>query len=361
MRSRHFFASCARCAEACPVGAITVTEALKVDMEKCTGCGLCTTLCPGGALEATSPTMAGACALAEAQARQTKTVTFACDQHAAIAPEGRSDAITVPCIGRIDETILLVAAAAGAESVRLRHGACEDCERKRGCDVAILAGHQVNLLLGGLGVPSRLELLSQPASGTKPRDTRVKDSGTLSRRAFFAMLGGAAKRATERITAATPPLPEPPNLRPRGQSGSTEEDAPYLPVKWQILSAALDALPGKSCPTSFSGDLWAGITIGESCTGCQMCADSCHTGALAKNEHEGTIGLSFSASRCTGCNVCVDACYLKCLKSTTIVDLRKIVAGETKPLVRRELESVAFLMAPMADKLRRLLGTDCIH
>ncbi|MHC1711342.1 MAG: hydrogenase iron-sulfur subunit [Solidesulfovibrio sp.] len=144
--------------------------------------------------------------LAEAQARQTRRVTFCCEKHETGSEDRLEDAIKVPCIGRIDESIVLAAASAGAETIRLLDGGCEQCERKRGSDVAICAIEQVNLLLECLGVPSRLQILLQPSSGATLRNAQAKRPGALSRRAFFAMLWGAAEQAAERITATPMPI-----------------------------------------------------------------------------------------------------------------------------------------------------------
>ncbi|MFR5091374.1 MAG: 4Fe-4S dicluster domain-containing protein [Adlercreutzia equolifaciens] len=54
VRNRN--ATCRRCAEACPTGAIAVAgNDLAVAPERCVGCGTCATVCPTAALEAKKP------------------------------------------------------------------------------------------------------------------------------------------------------------------------------------------------------------------------------------------------------------------------------------------------------------------
>ncbi|MEE0636715.1 4Fe-4S dicluster domain-containing protein, partial [Adlercreutzia sp.] len=54
VRNRN--ASCRRCAEACPTGAILVEgNDLAVAPERCIGCGTCATVCPTAALESKKP------------------------------------------------------------------------------------------------------------------------------------------------------------------------------------------------------------------------------------------------------------------------------------------------------------------
>lgn len=42
--------ACGRCVDACPVGAISLSDTAEVEINKCTGCGRCVTVCPQGAL-----------------------------------------------------------------------------------------------------------------------------------------------------------------------------------------------------------------------------------------------------------------------------------------------------------------------
>ncbi len=359
VHTRHRLAACARCVHACPVGAISLTGAISVDTEKCTGCGVCTTVCPSGAFEAASPSAVELCSLVEAQARQSKKVAFCCENHVAGVDGKPEGAINVPCIGRIDESILLAAAAAGAETICLLDGSCERCERKRGSDVAICAAQQVDLLLESLAVSSRLQIVTQPSSGATLRAAQATHPGAMSRRAFFAMLWGPVARAKERTTSA--PISEESQLSSAHRRGSIEEDVKYIPAKWHILSASLKNLQARPRRSMFSGDLWADITMSGNCNGCLLCAASCPTGALAKVEQDGKIGLSFTAAHCTGCNLCVEVCCWKCLSAAASVDLARVINGEAKLLAFHERETVELLEASMEDKCRKLLGVDCIY
>lgn len=42
--------SCGQCLEACPIDALSMDDAIRVDGEKCIGCGVCIDTCPSGAL-----------------------------------------------------------------------------------------------------------------------------------------------------------------------------------------------------------------------------------------------------------------------------------------------------------------------
>jgi ferredoxin len=357
VHTRHRLASCARCVQACPVGAVSLTKAISVDTAKCTGCGVCTTVCPSGAFEAASPGALELCSLAEAQARRSKKVTFRCENHPDGVDKKPEDAINVPCIGRIDESILLAAVAAGAKTVRLLDGGCQRCERKRGSDVAICAAQQVNFLLESLGVLSRLQIVSQPSSGATLRKVQAARPGVMSRRDFFAMLWGA--RTGERITSARVSEESQRNRAPL--RASIVEDVKYIPAKWRILSTSIRNLGAAPRRSMFSGDLWANVAINGNCNGCLMCASSCPTGALAKIEQDGKVGLSFTAAHCTACNLCTEVCFRNCLSVTSSADNMRIINGEARLLAFHERKAVELLTASMEDRLLRLLGVNGIH
>lgn len=354
VHTRHRAASCVRCVQACPVGAISLVGAICVDTKKCTGCGVCTTVCPSGAFEAVSPSAFELCGSAEAQAQQSQIVTFCCENHVAGADDTPEDAITVPCMGRIDESILLAAAAAGAETICLLDGDCGSCERKRGSDVAICAAQQVNCLLEAVGASSRLSIQSRPSAGAMLRAAQADGPESTSRRAFFAMLWGAAERVKERVTAAA--VSGESHQRLAGYGAGREEDVKYVPARWRIMRTALKNVHHHPGASIVNGDLWADITISNGCNGCQICAKSCPTGALAKTEQDGRVELTFTAAHCTGCNVCAEVCCWNAIHVTSAVDLRRVIEGTTAMLALHEKETVEDLTAPMECKFNKLLG-----
>ena len=284
-----------------------------------------------------------------------KRAGFSCQRYM-VSPEGtQNDLIKVPCIGRVEESLLLAAVAAGAEIITLYDGDCGVCERKRGSDVAICASRQVNLLLEKLGVTARLRIQSQPLSGATLRAIQAQRPEDLSRRAFFTMLWNATGGVAERITVAAAATDIEPRRGNHHIAIAGERDA-YLPMKWQILAASLKSLQDRTASSLSPGDLWADITIGDNCNGCRICAESCPTGALAAIELDGKVGVSFTAAQCTGCNVCVDVCCRNCIISTPSVDLKKIITGSTDVLVVHDKETVEDLMAPMENRFFKVLG-----
>ena len=127
VRNRN--ASCRRCAEACPTGAILVEgNDLAVAPERCIGCGTCATVCPTAALESKKPDDKELlrAAVAAMQANDGAAVIMDAAMQAAV--EGKYDpakVAVVKSLGRVDESLVAVLAAGGATSIALVAGPVE--------------------------------------------------------------------------------------------------------------------------------------------------------------------------------------------------------------------------------------------
>ena len=134
VRNRN--ASCLRCVEACTSGAIAYRDnQLKVEPDRCIGCGTCATACPTCAIEIRNPTDDELTSLIKGSIVATKGhPVIACEtalaafeaQVAAAAQKTRKpfgargheepayDAacvVALPCLGRVDESALVGIAA----------------------------------------------------------------------------------------------------------------------------------------------------------------------------------------------------------------------------------------------------------
>lgn len=119
VRNRN--ASCRRCAEACPTGAILVEgNDLAVAPERCIGCGTCATVCPTAALESKKPDDKGLLKAAVAAMQANDGVAVVMDEAMQAAAEGKYDpakVVAVKSLARVDESLIAVLAAGGASSV----------------------------------------------------------------------------------------------------------------------------------------------------------------------------------------------------------------------------------------------------
>ena len=197
VRNRH--ASCMRCAQACTSGAISVEDgAVNVDPDLCVGCGTCATVCPTCALEARHPADSELAVRAhEALDACGDTLVVACDslwrRNADTIDADR--AVRVTCLGRVEESLLVDAAARGAKRILLVHGPCECCPRSPGMHTYAEVVDNANLLLETWGSPARVEVREK-----LPRCVRLPEGDghpmqvglgfDSSRREVFSQVGG---------------------------------------------------------------------------------------------------------------------------------------------------------------------------
>ena len=127
VRNRN--ATCRRCAEACPTGAILVEgNDLAVAPERCIGCGTCATVCPTAALESKKPDDKELLRAAVAAMQANDGAAVIMDAAMQAAAEGKYDpakVAVVKSLGRVDESFIAVLVATSATSVALVAGPAE--------------------------------------------------------------------------------------------------------------------------------------------------------------------------------------------------------------------------------------------
>jgi len=342
VRLRHRRATCTRCADACPTHAITWSESLQIDSDKCTGCGICATVCPSGAIEARSPTNVELLTQVQERAKEQAAVVFACPKHLKAMESNGAHFIRVNCLGRLDASILVGAVAAGARSVCLMDGACAECPNTTGRAVAAQMAQTANALLQAWGLSPRIASVSQFAPESKT-PTRVSASTQgVSRRAFFDLLARETTKATA-ITIAS--VLGSTNAQEKEEEIKKGELPTRAPVKQQILLKCLRRI-GKPVVKDWEGNLWAQFGFAVKCNGCQMCAFFCPTGALTKIEQEGKLGVTFKIALCTNCRLCQEICYLKSVTLSMTIDLNKVVDGTVDTFLMADAKAAFWRLSP---------------
>lgn len=360
---------CTVCGDACPAEAVSFErldaagthEALgmpeptrpRIDAEACTSCGRCIAACPTGALGATGAladdalldavqrAVRAARAAAEAQGRaasdgdageaadpaaaetgepDASQVVFACERETAGAGGGAGLAggasIALPCLGWIDEALLVHAVAAGAQIVSLPVCACAGCPQQHAVRDLPRTAQQAQRIIDLWELGGTVELVDeQPDAGTGARGDA---GGGLSRRGLFSrarttLVDAATSAATLQMEAiiGTP-----------GDGSVAEPDR----RRWQLLDDLhVAGLPADSAVVSRALAPRVDVDI-ERCSGCAHCALFCPTGALRKagKGPGGTTVLEFDAARCLDCGACAEVCRygaLSCDESLTVGEL----------------------------------------
>jgi ferredoxin len=278
---------CRQCADVCSRGAIVVSDdGVRIDRQRCDGCGLCVAGCPAGALSlpgAAAPEMAAALRALLAEGRDSgvgPVVAFACPPafrrlQTAPASERTLPASTLPCevpsLGVAVPTLAVLALALGARRVLLL-GCADDCRSHGGREALHRQLPALRSALRSLG----------------------HDDGVIDLTEADA-LGRVDLREAD-----------------RGQAASAAGWPPYTGVV--SLGFALALLARRRGAPSDAEVAVAGLPAGlvsvnpERCSLCGLCAVRCPTGALRLNAREGEARLEMTAAACAGCGLCVSAC-----------------------------------------------------
>ncbi len=406
---RHRNADCLRCAEVCTTGAISLgEEGVVVSAELCIGCGTCASACPSGCLSAANPTdeelfaaveralathggkVALICETAWKQARGPAgdEGDFAPGKPLGTLEDGRA-AIGVVCLGRVDESLLVEAAARGAQSVQLIGGPCASCPHARGgalCDEIVASAEN---LLAALGAESPLERTTwTEAMILTPTTEEPREAVGCSDRASSAASedcpsesecptapteedhrGGAGclDRASSAATGTAqwavpqsedcpsesrypvPPTEGKPQPRPRidpavrtaltpGANKDFTSEFPhvqpdgtlphFVPERRLRLFNSLKAL-GKPAHPTVTTRLWGQVDIDtELCRSCRMCTVFCPTGAVSRFDAEGgAFGVEHRSALCMQCRLCETICPEQAITVTDTVDVAEFMSG----------------------------------
>lgn len=391
VRNRN--ASCRRCAEACPTGAILVEgNDLAVAPERCVGCGTCATVCPTAALESKKPDDKELLRAAVAAMQANDGAAVIMDAAMQAAAEGKYDpakVVVVKSLGRVDESLIAVLAAGGATSVALVAGPAEgsvagagsgegttaegNAEATEAAEIAETVGAAPDraaqlvrdtavLLLETWGSDVSVKLTTKLPRSVRRSEPAEFDTG---RRGFFSSMRDEA-RAAAAITAEHvvreklgAEEPEEPKFAKVSDDGTLPH---FLPERRGRLLLALSNLREPEdimIDTRLFGHV---IIDGEKCTSCQMCATFCPTEAIRKfgdaaaAETGKPFGIDHYTGRCVQCHCCEDICPAGALTLSTDVfatDVTKRGRSERIPMKprKRKVNDPKSIVNAMSDLL----------
>ena len=318
-RVRHGLSECTLCSDNCPTKAIEWTDGiLNVDPDGCTSCGICANVCPNGVFEALKPNDFEILDKVRLSLHEQKEVVFECN------PDGvdkQNGAIVVPSLARLDEGVLVGCFALGAQAVWLSQGPCQGCKYEPSQHVAEETVKNANSLLELFGLPRRILFKGRQAEPLEERAT--------SRREFFTNLVQETKKVSASLACG---LIDNFKEEPPKRVGSLPT---CLPMKRKLLLGSMGKL-GNLTEEEFESPLFCRFEANGDCTGCQMCAFFCPTGALSKLNEDGKVGVSFKASDCTACGLCQEICYRKAVRLSHSVNLRKVINRDIDQVVMRK-------------------------
>ena len=322
--NRHQLAACRRCVDACPAGALELDEGLQIDVDRCVQCGTCAAVCPTGALEFCGPSDTKLLGSLIETLTPGAALVFGCDRNGASGAHPRGGVVAVPCIGRIDESLLLGTIALGASAVYLLDEGCARCPHAGGAQVAREVVVRANRLLAALGRPQAIAVLPWEQLPDEARLTVTGGSAAVSRRELLRRVMFGAAAAGGEAMNGSPSIAAPESPRP----GSGVLPV-VVPEKRALLLWALRKLQPPPDAKLDAEDLVAQVIFSPECTVCGMCAQFCPTGALFTMQRDGRQGVAYLASRCVDCNLCIDVCYMHAVSHAHQLPIEELF--ETRP------------------------------
>ncbi len=329
VRNRH--ASCTRCSDACTSGAISREDGeLRIEHEKCVGCGTCATVCPTCALETRHPNDAvlTAHALASAKSNGGKAV-FTCHRCFERNPScNDADVVRVVCLSRLEETLLMNLFAEGVAEIIAVKADCENCPRHQGARSIQLVQSTMGELMRDWEIDCTFEVLDElPELGIinaeAPYVDTVCDSVPVPGDEQVAMSEQAVE--DDGVPSASSSTLGTSHLTHVQADGTLPH---FLPVRRGKL---LDALAkfGEPQVDSVDSRLWGYITIdADRCCSCRMCTVFCPTGALSRIDADnGLFGIEHYTSECVHCKLCQDICPEQAITASSRVPAKLLATG----------------------------------
>ncbi|MEE9583595.1 MAG: 4Fe-4S dicluster domain-containing protein [Dehalococcoidales bacterium] len=228
-----------------------------------------------------------------ARVRKRSVVEFACSR---VRPS--RDTVTVPCLGYLDEAVLMATIGRGAQAVSLNFAACRRCENKSGLRVAVKSLKKANRVLALWGIPKMISATANESSASHS----AEGSELSSRREFLSYIKEGARNMVASAVDGTPS-----DRKTLARTRVTLE--PKLPKKRSLLLEHIRALnPPPGDWVKADGLPFVRVEISERCDGCSKCATFCPTGALMSYDQGDRQVIDFNLGYCLACNLCSDIC-----------------------------------------------------
>ena len=331
LRVRDKTIDCEACYQVCPVEAISLGDGVEIDFEVCNECGICATVCPASVFasrQADDYYLAGI----KANLETSEVIGFSCPKQSGA---GASDAgipiVELPCVGRINETLMVGAAVFGAKDVWLNISGCVDCEN----DSVLKPIHNLVRGVDGLlevwGSPVAFSLTEEPPKKSGSGGETVEQTQEYDRRELFSKFGrelvasglGLAKDRIDKLANVFDP-------------GDEKYFEYHLPRRRELLLRLVKKLdaPGEARVSGEGLPIHSLVIDSELCNFCGNCSLFCPTRAIQTHGGPGNASITFSVSRCLGCDLCLKACSPRALAIEETIALSGLYEESEVPLTR---------------------------
>lgn len=278
-------------------------------LDHCTGCGVCLTVCPVSAFDLNGAATGQFLSRVASLVRENSSFLIACEP----GVDAPSADLILPCMARLDETLLLGALALGASQVHLTRGPCENCPYPEAMPRYRRMLDRIRTWSRSL--PAWSERIVEVEEGGWDRPKRSMAKGP-DRRAFFAWV------RSEGMQLMTSFLDD----FSQGFQGKRVSRGISLPLKNRVLPQVLKKLGAQQGEVPYDPDgPFAELLLDEvKCNACEACVQVCPTGAIGRTGGEEAFRLTLDASRCVNCALCLDACVPNALTYRQGISLNRI-------------------------------------
>lgn len=299
VRTRNMHATCARCAEVCPTGAIQIGDGLpKLDAGRCIKCGVCAHTCPVGAF--TRPDGLYRLLRCVESLPDRTALDLVCAHHPAASVAGRDVTAVVQldnCLSELGPSAFAGLMALGVKRLRLRLDACATCPLRVLQPQIEQSVARARQILTACGLQECLRLTLSPDDGGRQRPLYQSRNPPVSRRGFLTMFAPGSAPQAKMIAPVDEEAPDTARHPSRDR---------------QRLLNALHCLAGiqdrwdSTVPIEAEGFIL--FRVQETCTACGVCERVCPTEAMRVIKDAAAFAIEFTPGGCTDCGLCLTYC-----------------------------------------------------
>ena len=319
LRQHSGLSDCHICVKSCPVQSIDISGGVHV-LNNCTGCGVCLTVCPVSAFDLSGAAAGQLLSQVASLLRENPSPFITCERSA----DAASANLILPCLARLDETLLLGGLALGAQTLYLTRGPCENCPY-------LEAMPRYRRMLGRIHtwdrvLPGSGGRIVEVDEGNGDERQRSKAVGP-DRRAFFTWV------RSEGVQLVASFLDD----FSRGFQGRASKRGLSLPLRNRLLPRFFKRLGVEEGDVPYDPEApFAELLLDEiKCNACEACVQVCPTGAIERGGGEETFRLTLNADRCVNCALCLDACIPNALTYRQGLSLSGVASGDHQILVEK--------------------------
>jgi len=300
--------SCNACANACASHALELSEdAVKLNADKCTGCGACLPSCPASVFRLSS--------FSPRRFVQALAGKEEAHIHCSASTDG-GGGVVIPCHLVADARLMAAAFAVGTKTFHI-HGLaqCQHCDKGDAVEHVNQTQAQLERWFGAEAAP-RIAMEVLPSErGEAGHGAAHRPQ--MSRREFFRL---ASRRAVASASQWLVPVEE--DDEREAQESFYHGDLEFQrPAVYQALLAEHVA----ELPWVAGQVPWRSPSLDEKCNVCLACGRRCPTGALHAVETATERRINRDTALCTGCGLCVRVCPMDAVTVPAVKDAVEVL------------------------------------